>query len=407
MVTNQRIERLLRIYVREGAIPSWAYVVGLGVVIGTGLGTLCVHLFHLFTVDDGLYTTALGTLLPITISLVLIGTGAWIHWQGFGDVALRIGAWCVAGSVMLVCVSVVSFAYQDSKDLVMVDLPFVLANHATVGAFMGTLVGIYDGQRVERAGELDDERTRARRMGNRLTILNRVLRHDIRNAVNVILGHTERIRMNGGEPLGALDKIDAEALHLVSLSDRARQLEQSLEHGPVDMSTFDVAALLRQNVQLIQEEHPEIDVEVDLPESVVVRANPLIESAFSELLENAIEHNDADTPHLVVSASTRSGRLDSDTGTGEVVTIRIHDNGPGIPNGEIEVLERGRETALSHTSGIGLWFVRWVVSASGGQVAFETGQRRGSAIEVRLPRPHEPQKGTGGTGGGEDPNHDV
>lgn len=63
------------------------------------------------------------------------------------------------------------------------------------------------------------------------------------------------------------------------------------------------------------------------------------------------------------------------------------DNGPGIPECELGVLERGYETPLEHTSGLGLWLVNLIVRESDGDLLYAENDPRGSKITIRLQRP--------------------
>jgi signal transduction histidine kinase len=58
----------------------------------------------------------------------------------------------------------------------------------------------------------------------------------------------------------------------------------------------------------------------------------------------------------------------SDDTTENGVSVTVSDDGPGLPAEEQTVLERGYETPLAHSSGLGLWFVNWVVTGIGGRV---------------------------------------
>lgn len=369
----------------DGAPPS-AYVAGLAVVGGIGLATFGLHVVHLLTRSEELYTRILGTGIPMGLSIVLLVLALRIHQRRSGEVVARTGVWCFVGAVVLVGVSVVSAAYQRSHGVVMVDLLFVLTNHATVGAILGALVGSYDGQRHRRQRDLHEEHERVQRLSNRLTILNRVFRHDIRNAVNVILGHAQHIRDGEGDYVRSTKRIDAKARELQEMSDCARRLERLLDRETAQTSPIDIAPALRTKASEFT--GTGIDVETDIPESVEVCSTPMIEDAVDELLTNAVEHNDATTPRLTITARSDGGErhgdgdTDADTGT---ATIRIRDNGPGIPEHELEVLERGHETALRHSSGLGLWFVRWVVDASNGRLTFDRNEPRGSVVELHLP----------------------
>lgn len=358
---------------------------GAGSVAGIGLCTLSVHLFHLISRPETLFITLLGAVFPMTLSVILLATSLWIYRRYAEEVVVWIGGWCFVATVVLVAVSVVSIAYQHSKGVMMTDLPFVVANHATVGAVLGALMGIYDGQRHRRGRRLQAERDRARKLSDRLTILNRVLRHDIRNCISVIRGNATLILSGKRHPDQAAEIIHSKAAELQDVSDRARQLEQLMERTMDEDLTVDVGSLLHEKIREIREEYPAVEFEIDIPESVAIRAPPLIELAIEELLHNAVEHNDRHYPRVDVTVSAPDSDLHADGGRPETVCIQICDNGPGIPEDQLEVIDRGRETDLDHTNGLGLWLVRWVVDASEGEITFDLNESHGSTVEIRMP----------------------
>lgn len=51
------------------------------------------------------------------------------------------------------------------------------------------------------------------------------------------------------------------------------------------------------------------------------------------------------------------------------------DDCPPIPDAEKEVIRQGEETALSHSAGVGLWLVNWVVEAARGRLEFDRTER--------------------------------
>ena len=112
----------------------------------------------------------------------------------------------------------------------------------------------------------------------------------------------------------------------------------------------------------------------EIPETDVL-ANEMLPSVFRNLLNNAVLHNDKSEPEITVHVEDN----------GDTAMVRIADNGPGIPEHELDVLERGHETELRHSSGLGLWFVHWVVDASNGRLTFDQNSPRGSVVEVHLP----------------------
>ncbi|MXR42807.1 hypothetical protein GRX01_15855 [Halobaculum sp. WSA2] len=215
------------------------------------------------------------------------------------------------------------------------------------------------------ATDVTDDRRRERR----LSVLNRVLRHDVRSGVNVIVGHAEAFAESG-------DPDDFRALRrradrLVSLSKRGRDLDRILS-GDVPEVSVDLAALAAERADAFAAAGNRVDCRVpDTPVPVV--DNGYLGAAIDELLANVAEHAAPDPTARV--------RVRSD---GDVAVLRIEDDGSGIPPSERTVLERGIETDLEHASGVGLWFVTWTVAELGGDVSVESDDS-GTSVSVTLP----------------------
>jgi len=107
-------------------------------------------------------------------------------------------------------------------------------------------------------------------------------------------------------------------------------------------------------------------------------AAPKLPLAVEHVVRNAAEHNDAADPRVEITAR----RPATDAG---VVEVTVADNGPGIPTDEKEVLLDGEKTPLKHGSGLGLWIVNWIITRTGGRIAFERNEPRGSRVTMALP----------------------
>jgi signal transduction histidine kinase len=86
--------------------------------------------------------------------------------------------------------------------------------------------------------------------------------------------------------------------------------------------------------------------------------------AIYELIENAIEHNP--DPNAACAVEVSITRQNGD------VALSVSDNGPAIPDHEIEPLRAEEETKLSHTSGVGLWIAKWLCEYCRGDLSVET-----------------------------------
>ena len=207
--------------------------------------------------------------------------------------------------------------------------------------------------------EVTEIRNRERELDLLKQVLTRVLRHNIRNDLMVIRMQAEAIESEHSGSDEHVQTILDTADSLVTTSEKARAIERVLELGD-ETVRFELASLVDSVVSEVESRYPDVTWSVDVPQSVLFQAHPLFELALENVLENAAEHNDSPQPEVRISASD-----------GQPVTLRVVDNGPGIPIDEQDVLERREETKLEHGSGVGLWLVNWIVQKSRGDIAID------------------------------------
>ncbi len=245
--------------------------------------------------------------------------------------------------------------------------------------FMLRIVPITVDERSDRVFAVYTDVTERKQRRQRVEILNRVLRHDLRNGMNIIEGCAVML----AEAVDAEDEryartIQEQAGDLISLADKTRAVERSLESADTSVEEVDVVGDIERAIERVGSEFPETEVAFSLPESVGVRASELVGRAIYHVLENAVVHNDQSVPRVEVTVSV--------VDDGETVRIAVADNGPGIPEEERELLAGEEEiTQLRHASGLGLWFVNWAVRQSGGRVEFAENTPRGTVVTLELP----------------------
>lgn len=222
--------------------------------------------------------------------------------------------------------------------------------------------------------------THRREYEQRLGVLNRVLRHDLRSSLTVVLGNLEFLTeaVSDQETLDRAEAIREQARKLEALSEKARHIDQQMANTGDRLQCIDVAAVLRHRLADFRETHPEALVEASVPDERYVRADPMLDAAIEYVFDNAVLHNDAERPTIAVSLS--EANID---GVG-YVDVTITDDGPGLPADEREVLLQGVESPLAHTSGLGLWLVNWIVGRSKGELRLADREPHGTEVTVRL-----------------------
>jgi signal transduction histidine kinase len=215
--------------------------------------------------------------------------------------------------------------------------------------------------------------TRRRQREQRLDVLNRVLRHDLRNEMNVVGGNVELLseQLEEGDPAVSrrLDQIETTIETIVERGEKISRFSRDLDHG--DPERVLLAPTVRDAVSRVRAHDPTATVSVDVPEGVAVTGGRSLELAVRELVENALEHTDSDV-EVTAEADDQN-----------YVELRVADDGPGIARQERAVIEKGRETMLEHGSGVGLWLVAWAVGEYGGTVDFAD-RDDGTTVVVRL-----------------------
>lgn len=216
----------------------------------------------------------------------------------------------------------------------------------------------------------------------RLEVSNRVLRHNLRNDMNVIQGYASILAETAETPRKArmATTIQDKATDLISLSEKLRQTI-TYQQSQGELSVPDVVSLLQQLLDEFRDDYPAVTFTLKASgtrESIGVAgiADRELTLAIQNLLENSVEHNDLEGLDVRISVSVR----------GQRVRIQLRDNGSGLPPVERKVLESGTETPLQHSSGIGLWMTRWIVDTSGGEVSVGSSDAPGTTITVELPR---------------------
>jgi len=99
----------------------------------------------------------------------------------------------------------------------------------------------------------------------------------------------------------------------------------------------------------------------------------LLMEVFANLIENSLIHSGAD--QLAISTEVAEG----------TVTVRIEDDGRGIPEDEREsIFGRGYSRGESSGSGLGMYIVNQLVETYEGEVTVEASDLGGARFDVTL-----------------------
>ncbi|TQQ83654.1 HAMP domain-containing histidine kinase [Halonotius terrestris] len=204
----------------------------------------------------------------------------------------------------------------------------------------------------------------------RREVINRVLRHNLRNDMEIITGYTDLARAQCEcESEAPFDEIQAISQRLLSLGEQMRAIDSRLNSSNYRFRRVNLREVIDRAVADAHEAHPEVTFRVYAGPHRIA-GNSLVSTAVEELIENAIEHSDKPPEDVVITIETEESEATDE------VTLRILDNGVGIPQSEIDAISEGTESKLNHGSGLGLWLVKWISDSV--HATFDIRQRSGT-----------------------------
>ena len=259
--------------------------------------------------------------------------------------------------------------------------------------------------------DITERKTRQRQVEaerERLEFLNRLIRHNLLNGLNVINARCQLLASAVNDPDAAehVEHIRNRGADLAELIEQMRPLMDAIvgdaDHSLRRVSLTDV---LETKLSLAAEMHPDARFHADLPEDVSVLGDELLGEVFENVFDNAVTHNDADTPVVevtVTETTTTTTVTDDDvhvpdpdrTYAGDevecpAVTVAVADNGPGIPEDEREaVLETGVSQLSEPGSGFGLYLVKQMLQSYGGGIEIRENEPRGTVFELTFLAEH-------------------
>ncbi|CQR49459.1 PAS domain S-box protein [Haloferax massiliensis] len=213
-----------------------------------------------------------------------------------------------------------------------------------------------------------------------LSVLNQVVRHDVRNDLQLVTAYAELLgeRVADDEAREYVEIVRKRANHAVELTETARDMAEMMRSRGVETEPVPLVPVLRGELASLREMAPNASVTVDaeLP-TVAVLADDMLGSVFRNLLTNAVQHTDGDEPTIEVSVSETEG--------GDRVVVRIADDGRGVPDERKESIFAKDEKGLeSRGTGLGLYLVQSLVEKYGGDVWVEDNDPCGSVFAVEL-----------------------
>jgi PAS domain S-box-containing protein len=204
---------------------------------------------------------------------------------------------------------------------------------------------------------------RAEELVDTLSLMNKILRHDISNDLSAIIGSIDVFRATGNENMIEIAHKAAE--RSVELIKAMRELEYAVKER--QLYSINVREILNRITE-------GFNVEINVVGDCTVMGDDAINSVFSNIIRNAIIHGGAD--RIKISIEKTNGYCE----------IKIADNGKGVPDDiKKNIFEEGFKYGSTGRTGLGLFIVKKVVERYGGEVHVEDNLPSGAVFVIRIP----------------------
>lgn len=200
------------------------------------------------------------------------------------------------------------------------------------------------------------------RREQRLEVVSRVLRHNIRNDLNVVSGNIELVSQNEALSDKEQQRLATAIEHVnrvCTIAEKSRSVQETLEQATI--SSFDLAPLLERVVSQISDRFPDATITTESGLDTQIATSNTFEDALLRLLSAIIQSVPDDPTSIQISCEPTPP---------ENVAISIEADRPLIPASDREALERGTETQLKHGTGLDLWLAKWIIESGYGAVKF-------------------------------------
>lgn len=293
----------------------------------------------------------------------------------------RVAGWLAVGSAGFTAAAA-GFLLVAGVDPLAPSLATAWVGALVTGASFGAVVGAYD-VRSRRRERAERDALEARR--ETMAVLNDLLRHHLLNGLNVIDGHVDALEDRvDDDGRGDLRTIRARTDRMTETVQQLRRVATRLSDPP-EPEPVELGPVLTAELERLRSRHP--DVTVDPPREadreVDVLADDLLAVALSDVLGNAVQHNDADAPRLDVDVTAdANGRVETNS---VVVSVRDAALGPTAgPDGPGRL--GGTDGVETAGDGLGLLTGAAIVDGYGGDVWIEEGVDGGAAVKIALPK---------------------
>jgi len=320
---------------------------GEGYIAGTSVVLVGILLWAILSMTGVMSLWLVVLVVPV---LALGGQTVWFHRLDLdGGQVWSVAMYAALGLGVVTVLLVLSHLAMETLT-VSPELTIALTVLLATGVVGGVLVGI--------SMELHAQ---TRQLTLRNAVLYRLLRHNLRNDMTVVLAQLDEVKQDvGTENRGTLETAEQKIYALVELTDKVRQLNLMLEREP-GTSTIDLASIIEHRIDVLERTYSNVDIEATLPETAQVVADEQFGIVLDNIVESALQTERTD---IELTVECTVGERE--------VTLVIEEDTQKLPEPDLSVIASESVQQLEHGDSMELWLVYWLTEHNGGDLDIET-----------------------------------
>ncbi|UGV39869.1 HAMP domain-containing histidine kinase [Methanococcoides orientis] len=221
---------------------------------------------------------------------------------------------------------------------------------------------------IRRYQEILESRKRQQDLADTLKVVNKILRHDVANNLNVEINAIELYNLKNDAKF--LEMAQSSAHRSVETIRNMKDIESQFLLDSQDLLPYHVHDLIKVACR-------HFDIKSSIEGNALIMADNALPSVIENIIRNAQVHGKADSIHVTIDDDQTNCK------------IRIMDNGVGIPD-EIKayIFGEGFKYGDTGNTGLGLYIVKKTIERYNGTIYVSDNIPKGASFIIELPSIH-------------------
>lgn len=218
---------------------------------------------------------------------------------------------------------------------------------------------------IRRFNDLQESKKRQQDLTETLKVMNKILRHDIANNLNIEINGIELYQLDNKKDY--LEMAQKAAFKSVETINNMKAMEYQLFEDGKDLIPYRIRDAIESNCM-------HFNISCNIEGDAIVMADNAFPSIIENMIRNAQVHGKADKINVSIKDN------------GSICSIRIQDNGIGIPEEITEhIFEDGFKYGSTGNTGIGLFIVKKTIERYNGTISAKSSEQSGAVFVIDLP----------------------